>query len=60
MSNKKSFKDGYQPSSNRGYQPTSPKPSDKGNGSGPVTNGYQPTVSEGSNPTNRPKPPGNE
>ena len=58
MSNKQQFKDGYQPSSNRGYQPTEPKPSSNGNGK--PQNGYQPTVSEGTNPTNRPKPPGNE
>ena len=60
MSNKQEFKDGYQPSSNRGYQPTSPKPANDGHGTERVTNGYQPTVSEGTNPTNRPKPPGNE
>lgn len=60
MSKNKSFKDGYQPSSIRGYQPSSPKHSNGQTVIAPATNGYQPTTSEGSNPINRPKPPGNE
>lgn len=59
MSNKQQFKDGYQPS-NKGYKPELLKPSSGSDGNNIATNGYQPTVSEGGNPTNRPKPPGNE
>jgi len=60
MSKNKNFKDGYQPSSNKGYQPRPTNPADNDRGTRPLTGGYQPTVSEGSNPTSRPKPPGNE